>query len=97
MNSLAVLYYKVPGWPIGFGDKARAETLLRQSLAINPRGIDPNYFYGEFLLENGKAADAVVHLERALKAPPRLGRELADAGRIEEVRVLLERARAPGR
>ena len=29
-NSLGVLYYKVPGWPIGFGDKAKAKELLRR-------------------------------------------------------------------
>lgn len=93
LNSLGVLYYKVPSWPIGFGDKTRAEDLLRQALAINPRGIDPNYFYADFLLESGKPADAIVHLERALKAPPRPGRDVADAGRLEEVRVLLDRAK----
>jgi tetratricopeptide (TPR) repeat protein len=97
LNSLGVLYYKVPGWPIGFGDKARAEDLLRQALAINPRGIDPNYFYGEFLLESGKPADAVTHLERALEAPARPGREVADAGRIDEARTLLKKAKGQGR
>jgi tetratricopeptide (TPR) repeat protein len=52
-NSLGVLYYKVPGWPVGFGDKAKAQELLQKALAVNPRGIDPNFFYGEYLVENG--------------------------------------------
>jgi tetratricopeptide (TPR) repeat protein len=97
LNSLGVLYYKVPGWPIGFGDKARAEDLLRQALAINPRGIDPNYFYGEFLLESGKPAYGVTHRARALEAPARPGREVADAGRIDEARTLLKKAKGQGR
>ena len=41
-NSLGVLYYKVPGWPVGFGDKAKARELLQKALAINPKGIDAN-------------------------------------------------------
>lgn len=93
-NSLGVLYYKVPGWPIGFGDKTRAKELLLQALALNPKGIDPNYFYGEYLLENGNAAEAVTYLERALQAPPRPGRQVSDTGRREEARTLLEKARA---
>ena len=93
-NSLGVLYYKVPGWPVGFGDKKRARELLEQALTLNPKGIDPNFFYGEYLLETGHAAEAVVYLERALQAPARPGRQVADTGRREEVRALLEKARA---
>jgi tetratricopeptide (TPR) repeat protein len=93
-NSLGVLYYKVPGWPVGFGDKAKAKELLQKALAINPTGIDPNYFYGEYLIETGKAAEAVPYLERALAAPARPGRELADSGRREEAKALLAKARA---
>ncbi len=92
-NSLGVLYYKVPGWPVGFGDKAKAQELLQKALAINPRGIDPNYFYGEYLIETGKPADAVAYLERALGAPARPGRDLADTGRRDEAKVLLAKAR----
>jgi tetratricopeptide (TPR) repeat protein len=93
-NSLAVLYYKVPGWPIGFGDKAKAKELLDKALAINPKGIDVNYFYGEYLVETGKPAEAIGYLERALAAPPRPGREIADAGRREEAKALLDKVRA---
>jgi tetratricopeptide (TPR) repeat protein len=93
-NSLGVLYYKVPGWPVGFGDKKRARELLEQALALNPKGIDPNFFYGEYLLETGRPAEAVAYLERALQAPARPGRQVADTGRREEVRALLEKAKA---
>ena len=92
-NSLGVLYYKVPGWPLGFGDKAKARELLQKALALNPTGIDPNFFFGEFLVESGKPDEAIPYLERALKAPARPGREVADAGRREEVTALLARAR----
>ena len=68
-NSLGVLYYKVPGWPIGFGDKNKARELLQKALSINPRGIDPNFFYGEYLVETKRPEEAVPYLERALQAP----------------------------
>jgi tetratricopeptide (TPR) repeat protein len=88
-NSLGVLYYKVPGWPLGFGDKAKAADLLLKALAINPQGIDPNFFYGEYLVETNHADQAVAYLERALAAPPRPGRTVADTGRRDEARALL--------
>jgi tetratricopeptide (TPR) repeat protein len=93
-NSLGVLYYKVPGWPVGFGDKEKARELLQKALAINPQGIDPNYFFGEYLVETRRPEEAVAYLERALQAPARPGRPLADKGRREEARALLEKARA---
>jgi tetratricopeptide (TPR) repeat protein len=92
-SSLGVLYYKVPGWPLGFGDKAKAQELLRKALAINPQGIDANFFYGEYLLEARRADEAVTYLERAVQAPQRVGRPLADAGRRDEARALLAKAR----
>jgi len=92
-NSLGVLYYKVPGWPMGFGNDKKAQELLQKALAVNPGGIDPNFFYGEFLVEQGKPREALTYLERALQAPPRPGRDIADAGRREEARKLLEEVR----
>ena len=96
-NSLGVLYYKVPGWPIGFGDKGKAEASLKKALEINPNGIDPNFFYGEFLFEQKRAAEALPYLEKALAAGPWRGRQIADAGRRDEARELMEKARAAGR
>lgn len=90
-NSLGVLYYKVPGWPMAFGDKAKANELLQKALSINPKGIDPNFFYGEYLVETRQAEKAVVYLERALQAAPRPGRQVADTGRREEARQLLDK------
>lgn len=95
-TSLATLYAKVPGWPLGFGDKAQAEALFKKSLAINPDGIDPNYFYGEYLIETGRISEGRVFLQRALNAPSRPGRALADAGRQGEIRALLARVAGEG-
>ncbi|MDN4588288.1 hypothetical protein DBA29_07200 [Xenophilus aerolatus] len=93
-NSLGVLYYKVPGWPVGFGDKAKAKELLQKALSLNPKGIDPNFFYGEYLVETKQPDQAVAYLDKALQAPARPGRQIADTGRKEEARVLLEKIKA---
>jgi len=88
-TSLGSLYYKVPGWPIGFGDKAKAEDMLRKALSLNPQGIDPNYFYADYLFQRGRYAEARDAANRALSAPDRPDRPLADKGRRAEVRALL--------
>lgn len=88
-TSLGSLYYQVPGWPIGFGDDDKAEALLKKALALNPDGIDPNYFYGDFLQRQGRRAEALTVLDKALHAPARPGREDADAGRRQEIQALI--------
>ncbi len=74
---------------MGFGDDEKAEKLLKHALAINPTGIDPNFFYGDFLLDQGDKAQAKVYLDKALAAPARPGREVADEGRRMEIRERL--------
>lgn len=93
-TSLGALYYQVPGWPVGFGDEEQAEVLLKKALAMNPDGIDPNYFYGDFLYREGRYTEAEAVLEKALAAPDRPGREVADSGRRAEVKALLKEVRA---
>jgi hypothetical protein len=39
-TSLGALYYKVPRWPVGFGDHDKAAEYLRKALALNPDSID---------------------------------------------------------
>lgn len=89
-TSLAALYDRVPGWPIGFGDAKKADELLRQALLINPNGIDSLYFWGDHLAREGKYAEAREALLKARQAAPRPGRELADQGRQREIAALLE-------
>jgi len=88
-TSLGTLYFKVPGWPIAFGDDDKAEELLKKALTINPDGIDSNYFYGEFLLEDGDYAQAKEYLLKAQRAAPRPTRPVADNGRQQQISELL--------
>ncbi|MCQ9422563.1 tetratricopeptide repeat protein [Pseudomonas sp. LJDD11] len=87
-TSLAALYDRVPGWPIGFGDAEKAGQLLAEALRINPQGIDTLYFWGDHLYRLGRYAQAREALNKALQAPARPGREVADAGRREDIRQL---------
>ena len=92
-TSLGSLYAQVPGFPVGFGDPAKARAYLLKGLAANPNGIDSNYFYADCLVRQGQYAGAIKALEKALAAPARPGREVADRGRRAEAQALLARAR----
>lgn len=96
-TSLGSLYYQVPGWPIGFGDDKKAVEYLKQGLAANPDGIDANFFYGDYLFRKGDKAGAEQYLRKALQAPPRPGRKLADDGRRREIEALLAKIGAQGK
>ncbi len=92
-TSLGSLYYQVPGWPLGFGDDDKAREYLQRALSANPGGIDPNYFYGDFLADQGDYKGAVLAFEKALAAPARTSRPVADAGRRGEIETALAEAR----
>lgn len=83
--TLGSLYFQVPGWPVGFGDDKLAEQHLKKALEINPNGMDTNYWYGEFLRDDGRLAEAKTYLERAKAAPIRPERKVADTGRLKEI------------
>ena len=92
-TSLGALYFKVPGWPLGFGSDKKAAKLLEKALEINPDGIDSNYFYADYLLHKKKFAMAEQYLLKAQEAAPREDRPLADLGRREEIHAALSLAR----
>lgn len=84
-TSLGSLYYQVPGWPIGFGDDDKAREYLEKALAINPNGLDANFFYAGFLADQGDKQGALKAYERAMQAPGRPDRPVADEGRRHEI------------
>ena len=92
-TSLGTLYYRMPGFPIGFGDHDKARQFLQQALRVNPDGIDPNFFYADFLCSEGDCAAALPYLEKAARAPARPGREVADKGRQAEIAALMAKAK----
>ena len=76
--TLGSLYYRVPSWPIAYGDDNQAQKFLEKALAINPNTIDANYFYGDFLASQGKQKEAVAYFRRAIAIPVRVTQVFAD-------------------
>jgi tetratricopeptide (TPR) repeat protein len=95
-TSLGVLYYRVPGFPIGFGDKAKARQLLEQAVRLAPNGLDAWYFYGDFLYTQSEYPKAIEAFQHALKIPQHPDRPLWDKNRrlmIEELLAKIQEKR----
>jgi len=88
-TSLGILYLKVPGWPLSFGDDDESEKHLKIALKMNPTGIDVNYFLAEFYMEQKEYRKAKQHLIAASLAPVRPNRKNADEFRQVEINTLL--------
>jgi tetratricopeptide (TPR) repeat protein len=93
-TSLGVLYSRVPGWPIGFGDNKKALELLTQGVSLAPNGMDANYFYADFLMTQHDYAAADKVLKHALALPPQTDRPLWDKNRRAVIRELMAKAEA---
>ena len=91
LTVLAALYHKVPGWPVSFGSDKKAEKLFKRALEINPQGMDQNFFYAEYLFDDGEYEKAQAFLNRAQNAPEKANRPLADRKRREEIAALQAR------
>lgn len=90
---LGNLYYRLPGWPISFGDDDRAREYLQMALKLFPDRLDTNYFYGDFLLEQGDFKNALTYLERAEKAAVRPDSQQSDIKLKQELNQALQDAR----
>jgi len=89
--SLGTLYFKEPGFPIGFGSKKKAFRFLKKALELDPDGIDSNFCYAKYLLDQGESVTAQEYLQRGLQAHDRPGRPLVDRRRRTEIRSLLDK------
>jgi tetratricopeptide (TPR) repeat protein len=88
-TSLGVLYYRVPGFPLGFGDKTKARHLLEEATANAPSGLDANYFYGDFLFQQKQYPEAAIVLKHALTLPAHPERPIWDRSRRLVIQELL--------
>ncbi len=91
---LGWIYHKVPGWPVAFGDDKLAVSYMEKGLALNPNGLDANFFYGGFLYDTGDYAKAKSLLDHVLKNPSHPVVGLADKGRQNDIRDLLQKVNA---
>jgi tetratricopeptide (TPR) repeat protein len=90
--TLGTLYYMTPKWPIAFGDDNKAKQMLETGLKINPKGIDANYFYGDFLLSKGQTSKAIEYFKKAIDAPARKEQLFADNQLKTEASIALNKA-----
>jgi tetratricopeptide (TPR) repeat protein len=90
---LGNLYYRLPGWPLSFGDDHLARQYLETALRHFPNELDTNYFYGDFLLDQGQFEQALIYLEKAENAPVRPDSRLSDLKLKQELKPALKDAR----
>jgi tetratricopeptide (TPR) repeat protein len=86
---LGALYSKIPGKPLGFGDKNKAQYHLQTAMSMNPKNLDAYYFYGEHLSKQGQMAEAKQVFEKGLKVAVNSDFVVADQGRRQEVQAAL--------
>lgn len=91
--TLGNLYYRLPGWPISYGDDNLARQYLEAALRLYPNALDANYFLGDFWLHEGDYDKALGYLEKADQAPIRASQKLSDGKIKEELGVALNAAR----
>ena len=87
--TLAMLYYQVPRWPLGFRSDQQAEAYFAKALEVSSQ-LDAHYRYGEYLLAKKRLPEARTQLRQALAFPDRAD-EPADALKKEDLRRLLGR------
>lgn len=88
-TTLGLLYDRVPGFPIGFGDKARARHYFEEAIRNAPNGLDANFFYGDFLHKHGEQSEAARVLKRALTLPELSNRPIWDKSLRDAIRQTL--------
>ena len=66
-TTLGVLYDRVPGFPIAWGDKNRARSYLDEAVRNAPSGREAHYFFADFLYQQGEYARAEQLLQAATK------------------------------
>lgn len=89
---LGVLYDQAPPFPVAFGDAKAAETHFKAAIVADPAGIEPNFYYADFLCRKHRYKDAIAPLKRAIEAPPREGREVGDRALRQAATALLAAA-----
>jgi tetratricopeptide (TPR) repeat protein len=91
--TLGNLYYRLPGWPISFGDNDLAVQYLEAAAKLYPDALDVNFFLGDYWLHEGEHEKALVYLSKAEKAPIRSSQRLSDEKLKEQLQAALEAAR----
>lgn len=92
-TTLGTLYYRVPAFPVGFGNMEKARALLEEAVRIAPDSLDTIYYYADFLISNNQLPQARAALQRALAIPQDTSRPNWDRKRRLVIENLLEKIR----
>ncbi len=83
---LGHLYHMADRWPFSFGNRVKAKGYFLKALALDPKGLEPNYFYGLYQKEFEGLEAAKPYFEKALQAKQYLDRKVAYEGIKNQVR-----------
>lgn len=89
-GALGLMYAKVPGWPIGFGDDKKAKEMLKKGIEISPAGMNINYLYASYMFEKGDYKQAQTLIKKAEQATPPTPVDVWN-GRQKEIQELAEK------
>jgi tetratricopeptide (TPR) repeat protein len=87
---LGLMYSKVPGWPIGFGDDKKAKEMLKKGIEASPNGMNINYFNASYWADKGDYKQAKIFIEKAQQATPPAPADVW-SGRQKEIRELADK------
>lgn len=87
---LGLMYLKVPGWPIAFGDEKKAKELLQKGIQASPDGMNINYFNAQYYFKKEDYKKAQEFIEKAAQATPPAPAEIW-SGRQKEIRELADK------
>lgn len=89
-GALGLMYAKVPGWPIGFGDSKKAKEMLEKGVETSPEGMNVNYFYANYFFDKDDYKKAQIFIKKAEQATPPSPAQIW-AGRQKEILELSEK------
>ena len=92
-SSLGLIYFEVPGKPLGFGDKELAKTFLLKGIEISNGGMIANYFTGQYYFNEKEYNKALAYFEAATKGNFQENREIAKAGTLKEINQWIKKTK----
>ena len=91
--TLGNLYFRLPRWPISFGDNNQARKYYEAAVLLYPDKVDTNYFLGDYWLSEGNYEKALYYLDKSNQAKINPKHEISDDHIMQEARTALELAR----
>lgn len=82
------VYAKAPGWPLSVGDSSKAEADLKQALKYGPVNRKAYRFYAEYLLANGRQAEAATIIKQGLSIAYNKDEALSETAELTRLKAL---------